>query len=144
MLLIFTIIFVIVTRTASLCDSDYSVELTDRSYKGVKYNHGEYIVDNVTGVERGCVCVKETCARKCCPLMQGYHAKKKRCVDVTEQFNPPVWREHELAKGYNVTRELYFFYGKMNCSSQLGEIRIPLYPATKVFRMKTVRITFND
>ena len=128
-----------ITRTTSQCDKENSVELSNRTYKGVRFNRGEYYVDNVTNVERGCVCLKEVCARKCCPIGQGYHQMQRECVNLTDLFNPPVWKEHSLQKGYNATKKLHFLFGKMNCSDEMQEIRLPVYPATKKFHLRTVR-----
>ncbi|XP_050558495.1 G-protein coupled receptor Mth2 isoform X3 [Spodoptera frugiperda] len=131
------IVFTIITQTVSQCDEEYSVELKDRMYKGVKYEPNEIIVDNVTNVERGCVCLKEVCAKKCCPLGQAYHRDQKICVDIAEPFNPPVYREYRLLPGYNATKELHFFYGKMNCSDELEEVRVPVAPASYNFHLRT-------
>ncbi|KAF9824796.1 hypothetical protein SFRURICE_016775 [Spodoptera frugiperda] len=131
------IVFTIITQTVSQCDEEYSVELKDRMYKGVKYEPNEIIVDNVTNVERGCVCLKEVCAKKCCPLGQAYHRDQKICVDIAEPFNPPVYREYRLLPGYNATKELHFFYGKMNCSDKLEEVRVPVAPASYNFHLRT-------
>lgn len=134
------IIFVIITKTASQCDEKNSVELKNRVFNGVKYMQGEYFVDNVTKTERGCVCMKEVCARKCCPLGQAYHQNKKKCLNISEPFNPPVWRNYRLLPGYNATKEFHFLVGKMNCSDELEEIRVPVAPAADDFRLKTVRL----
>ncbi|KAF9821980.1 hypothetical protein SFRURICE_018927, partial [Spodoptera frugiperda] len=115
--IIVLIVFTIRTQTVSRCDEEYSV-------------------DNVTNVERGCVCLKEACAKKCCPLGQAYHREQKICIDFSEPFNPPVYRDFRLLPGYNATKELYFFYGKMNCSDELAEFRVPVnYP--NYFHLRT-------
>ncbi|KAF9423880.1 hypothetical protein HW555_000938 [Spodoptera exigua] len=134
------IVFAIITQIVSQCDEEYSVVLKNRTYKGVKYERNEIIVDNVTKVERGCVCLKEVCAKKCCPLGQAYHRQQKICIDITEPFYPPVYREYKLLPGYNATKELHFFYGKMNCSDELEEVRVPVAPASYDFHLRTVRI----
>ncbi|CAH0692000.1 unnamed protein product [Spodoptera exigua] len=131
------IVFAIITQIVSQCDEEYSVVLKNRTYKGVKYERNEIIVDNVTKVERGCVCLKEVCAKKCCPLGQAYHRQQKICIDITEPFYPPVYREYKLLPGYNATKELHFFYGKMNCSDELEEVRVPVAPASYDFHLRT-------
>lgn len=134
-----TIIFVFATRTlAQMCEHGPSVELTDRLYNGVEYEDGEYYVDNTTGVERGCVCMKETCARKCCPYGQAYDSISKLCVNVQEKFDPPVWNGPKLLAGFNATKEFYFLFYKMNCSGE-GESRISIGGHTLGFHMITVR-----
>lgn len=135
------IAFVIVTRTfAQICEYDNSVELTNRSFNNILYKDGEYFVDNETGVERGCVCRKETCIRKCCPFGQGYDAKRKICVDISEKFDPPVWDEFEEKPGFHALEKFYFLFFKMTCSKANNEYRILLSGATNDFHLKTVRI----
>ncbi|XP_049694260.2 G-protein coupled receptor Mth2 isoform X3 [Helicoverpa armigera] len=133
---VLVIVFAIITQVTSQCGLENSVELVNKMYNGVKYKNGEYFVDNVTNIERGCVCLKETCARKCCPAGTAYHPPDKMCVNVSEPFNPPVWRGHLVVEGFNATKKFHFLYGKMTCLDPI-EVRIPAAEATDVYRLMT-------
>ncbi|CAH0585535.1 unnamed protein product [Chrysodeixis includens] len=127
----FLIILVMITTTASLCDEDYSVKKVQTSSDGI--NTSAF----TDGTKRDCECSEKVCARKCCPLGTGYVLEEKKCVPVLDGFNPPVWEEHTLLKGYNATENMYFLIGKMNCTRDKGEIRIPLEPAIDTYHLRT-------
>ncbi|CAB3261695.1 unnamed protein product [Arctia plantaginis] len=88
-------------------------------------------------MERGCVCMKETCARKCCPFGQGYEKTTKKCIDLPEKFEPPVWEGSTLRSEFNITKEFHFLFNKMNCSRELEELRIPIRARLLPFHLET-------
>uniref|UniRef100_A0A2A4K0K0 SPOC domain-containing protein n=1 Tax=Heliothis virescens TaxID=7102 RepID=A0A2A4K0K0_HELVI len=139
---VLVIIFAIITQVTSQCGLEDSVELVNRMYNGVEYKNGEYFVDNVTNVERGCVCLKETCARKCCPPGTAYRMVDKMCVNISDPFEPPTWKGHHVVKGFNATKKLHFLFGKVICSNKT-EVRIPAAEATDIYRLMTVRIMLD-
>lgn len=143
-----TFTFALIIGTVALsqvCELNKSVVLINRSYSGVQYDDNEYFVDNKTGVERGCVCLKGKCARKCCPLGQGLHIALKQCINLSTPFDPPVYAESTLKKGFNALKEFIFMYGRMNCSIiEKDVLRLPVLPAAKEMRLRTVRLIILD
>ncbi|XP_075978154.1 putative G-protein coupled receptor Mth-like 3 [Anticarsia gemmatalis] len=131
--LLLFVTFVIVRTTVSQppCNPQNSVELTNRTYNGITYGEGEYFVDNVTGLERGCVCMKKTCARKCCPFGEGrnWDHPKHICDNFTQEFDPPVFENYELKKGFDAKKEFHFFLSKMKCAEH--EFRLVLLGITE-------------
>ena len=146
MLATLTIALVIVAGTASeSCIYGISVELNNGSYNGVQYNDKEYVVENATGVERGCVCLKKTCVRKCCPsgfVYYKYTATKGRCEPTPEQFQFPVHRCGNTLpiEGFNITENVHFLYGKMTCDKAKGERRVIRQNIEGLIKVLTVRI----
>lgn len=79
--------------------------------------------------------VKEkTKVSKCCPLKQGYDVKKKRCIDVSDSFNPLVWNGFYF-ETVNVSQEFRFRIGKVICHHQNEEFM----QATNISRVLYVR-----
>ncbi|XP_049873704.1 G-protein coupled receptor Mth2-like isoform X3 [Pectinophora gossypiella] len=131
--LIFILVFV--TRTFSslqLCGKENSMDISrgthlsngDVYFHGIKYEKSEYYIDNQTGVEKACICSKESCIRKCCPFGLGYDFRKKVCVNTTEPFDPPVWNDYGVIRNANASKMFHFTFGKHNCSSSELRIRI--------------------
>ncbi|XP_037868190.1 G-protein coupled receptor Mth2 isoform X5 [Bombyx mori] len=126
-----------------ICDDENSVDITAGTHlsggviyhDGVRYDQSEYYTDKRTGSDRGCVCSKGTCIRKCCPLGYGYNYKSKQCVKVYERFAPPVWDNYayEMLK-VNASDIFHFVPGKMNCTDSKTRIRIG--QATKNFVLR--------
>ncbi|XP_075978321.1 putative G-protein coupled receptor Mth-like 3 isoform X2 [Anticarsia gemmatalis] len=148
MRVLITILFVIVRTTVSQppCNPQNSVELTNRTYNGIMYEEGEYFVDNVTGLERGCVCMKEICSRKCCPIGQAYNMNAYGCVNLSRAFEPPVFERSELKPGFDIHKEFYLFTKRMNCSKPDREVRLPL-TSTAGFRLRTdgrLKVTYDN
>lgn len=122
-----------ITITTSLCDEDNSV-------KTKAYNNDDDKTSAFTdGTKSDCESEKKTCARKCCPFGQGYVLEERKCVPTPVGFNPPIWDENKLLKGNNAMKDMHFLIGKMNCSAELGEIRIPLEPAIDTYHFRKVR-----
>nr|XP_049694262.1 probable G-protein coupled receptor Mth-like 3 isoform X10 [Helicoverpa armigera] len=113
-----------------VCDDQKSVELVNRTYNGITFGDDEVILSNTTGEERGCVCLKGTCARKCCPFGSGYNANLKQCVPSSYVFDPPVWKGKRIVKGFNASKALIFMLGKMNCSRDKNEVRLAVLGAS--------------
>ncbi|XP_026738800.1 G-protein coupled receptor Mth2-like isoform X3 [Trichoplusia ni] len=134
-----SIFIVIISETVSLdlkCRYNQSVELTNREYDGVKYNVSQVFIDQ-EGKERGCECLAEICARKCCPFGQMYNTSARLCVDTKIPFNPELWKEHKLTRGLNATKELSFMIGKQTCDRARNERRLQTLPASRFFRLRT-------
>lgn len=132
------------TRTESQkCNYENSVKLVNRFHNGKQYEEGKYFVDNTTGMERGCVCMKEICARKCCPFGQGYEKNTKKCIDLPKKFEPPIWEGPILRPDFNITKEFHFLFNKMNCSSELRESRVPIQASLVPFQLQSVRIIIS-
>nr|XP_049694254.1 G-protein coupled receptor Mth2 isoform X1 [Helicoverpa armigera] len=127
--------FVIISGVVSdpqLCVDQKSVELVNRTYNGITFGDDEVILSNTTGEERGCVCLKGTCARKCCPFGWVYNEPIRQCVPNSYVFDPPVWKQKSgEVKGFNATKEFIFMTGRMNCTKKYeGRIgALPVFPA---------------
>lgn len=110
-----------------MCDEESSIDISkgkhlddgDITFKGVTYKNSEYIVDNITGLERGCLCAKKKCIRKCCPIGYGYHIKEKICVEVADEFDPPVWNKYRYISDAKISDLFQIFVGKVNCTGEL-------------------------
>ncbi|XP_061716391.1 G-protein coupled receptor Mth2-like isoform X4 [Cydia pomonella] len=113
----------------AVCDFENSVDIStgkrlsngDIIYVNDIYNRQQYYIDNDTLHERGCICLKKTCIRKCCPVGQGY--TKKACVDVDEPFDPPIWDDHVPQRGMNVSR-FGLVSGIVTCRENMVRLRI--------------------
>ncbi|XP_063364470.1 probable G-protein coupled receptor Mth-like 3 isoform X1 [Cydia amplana] len=127
------VLSVLIARTVAarleVCDFENSVDIStgkrlsngDILYENEIYNRHQYYIDNETLHERGCVCLKKTCIRKCCPVGQGY--TKKTCVDVTEPFDPPIWDDHVPQRGMSVSR-FSLVSGIVRCRENFVRLRI--------------------
>lgn len=134
------IVSIFISNTvAEICDYENSVELTNRKYNGVTYGEGEYFVYNKTKAERGCLCMKKTCIRKCCPFGQAYDVKTKGCVNFTLEFDPPVRKGSKVIPGLNITQEFNVLINRMTCPIEKSEFRIGVGAATPDYHLKTVR-----
>ncbi|KAM3965240.1 putative G-protein coupled receptor Mth-like 3 [Aphomia sociella] len=115
-----------------ICDVENSVDLSagtrmsngDIHLNGVKYEQKDYYFDNITGVDRGCICSKEFCIRKCCPYGQGYNINKRRCTNITNKFDPPIWNKHNVLEGVNATDLFHFVYEIPTCVNNTVRIRV--------------------
>lgn len=141
MLAALILVFVTVTKTASQsCQYNNSVELTDRSYKGVKFMEGEYYVDNITQLERGCICMKERCIRMCCPPGQAFKLASdiNDCAPYPQKLNLDVYKSlnSNPVQGFNPAEKFHILYGKMECNESIGEGRV----TGDRIRLLTVRI----
>lgn len=112
----------------------------DVYFNGIKYDKSEYFMDNESGNERGCLCSKNICVRKCCPYGSGYNFKRKLCENVTDVFEPPVWDEFRLMKYANASEMFHFIFGKMNCTQPEYRIRIGQVAPHYHLRMVSRRI----
>lgn len=129
-----------------LCEKENSVDITkgthltngDIYYNGVRYQRNEYYRDNETGIEKGCICMKNKCLRKCCPPGLGYDYKKRICVSHDHVFDPPVWDEYRVIRHGNISKMFHFMFGKMNCT--LPDYRIRLGQVFKDYHLRMVRI----
>lgn len=139
-----TIILVILTRTLSqMCDKKDAVDISKGTHlpyeviyhDGIRYDHKEYFIDD-TGKELGCICLKKTCLSKCCPFGEGYHMTKKTCVEIDDDFDPPVWNKYRLLD-QKANDTFHFTFGKRNCT--LPELRIMIGKATAGYHIQTVR-----
>lgn len=138
-----TILIVIVTETVALeqaCPYNHSVELTNRSYNGVAYDDTQVFYD-LEGKERGCQCLVETCGRKCCPFGQIYNISTRLCVDSDKPFTVDLWREHKRDPN---AMALAFIIGKQTCDKDKNEWRLAAFPASRLFRLRTVRKTKHN
>ena len=131
------------TSGLQMCDDASSVDIT----KGTHLPNGnihfdskihEYFVDNQTGQERGCICLKEMCARKCCAHGYGLRIKGLSCVNITEHFDPPVWDKYSYkhVKDKNATKLFHFVTGIPNCS--VSDVRIRAGQATEKYHLRIV------
>ncbi|KAL0838630.1 hypothetical protein ABMA28_016713 [Loxostege sticticalis] len=121
------------TISVHVCDRWNSVDISDGVAtngssavvkNGVKYTRNEYFYDEETGTLRGCQCKDKMCIRKCCPFGFGYEPKKKACVPVTEQFEPPVWNLYRRLVGVRAVDRFRFITQKHNCTDPEFRIRI--------------------
>ncbi|CAG9786892.1 unnamed protein product [Diatraea saccharalis] len=80
---------------------------------GIRYDKNEYYYE--AGNIWGCSCKEKMCLKKCCPLGQGYHPKKKVCVNTTEVFDPPVWNKYRELNGLRASNLFRFVPGKIDC-----------------------------
>lgn len=144
---VLTILLVLISRTfcsVGLCGKENSVDISrgthlsngDVYFNGIKFNKDEYYIDEA-GVKNGCLCMKQTCLRKCCPFGSGYNFKKKVCENVTDVFRPPVWDEYKMLKGVDISDHYQFIFGKMNCST--SEVRIRVGQAAPDHHLRVVR-----
>lgn len=111
---------------------------------GVKYSKNQYYTDDKTGTIRGCdFCFgkKSICVKKCCDFGYGYNPELKRCVKVTEEFDPPVWNEYRVMKGKSVLDMFKFVPGKQNCTSPEYRIQIGRVATS---HLKWVSHSFNN
>lgn len=123
LLTLFTVIGRIVTQSAP-CDLVSSVELKNRTYNGVRYKEGEFFYDNVTNTERGCICMKEICVRKCCDRGFVYN-DTENVYECQPESQPNEFNRHlEVYQGssylasrgaFEPTKHFRFIYGKMDC-----------------------------
>lgn len=136
------ILFSLVTiAVAQVCEYENSVELKNRTYDGITFDEGEYIVDNKTKTERGCICMKKICIRKCCPFGQGYR-DKSLCVDLQEPFDPPAWQDHQVRIGFSAMKGSHVLINRPNCATEDNEFRILIRDFTVKHHMQTVRYIF--
>ncbi|XP_063825756.1 G-protein coupled receptor Mth2-like isoform X1 [Ostrinia nubilalis] len=114
-----------------VCDRLNSVDISDGDMSndsltvvkaGIKYASNEYFYDEESGSLRGCECKRQTCIRKCCPIGLGYDPRKKTCVPVTEEFDPPVWNKYRRLEGVRAVDRFRFITQKHNCTDP--EVRV--------------------
>ncbi|CAB3227193.1 unnamed protein product [Arctia plantaginis] len=120
-------LIVIVAKTVSqTCNENVTiVELKNKSYRGKIYKDGEYFVDNVSGIEKGCVCLKEICIKKCCHFGKGYDSNVDECVFIKDQFNPQAWEGSLMREvGFNASKEFIFAKTRINCTKDEKIIQI--------------------
>ncbi|XP_037294538.1 probable G-protein coupled receptor Mth-like 3 isoform X1 [Manduca sexta] len=132
------------SKRIQVCDEHSSVDIStgipmkngDIYYKDYYYSRDEYYIDE-NGKERGCICSKITCIRKCCPFGFGYNIKKKSCDNVREAFKPPVWDiiSYRVLEDVNATSLFHFIPGKMNCTAPKTR-RIPISPAADLYHLR--------
>lgn len=152
MWILLTILFTIVCGTSSekeVCELQKSVKLENGTYAGFTFGANETITDPETKEERGCVCLKGKCARKCCPFGQIYKYDTFYCITPNDTnvpsplFDPPVTEEKNkefvVNEGINATEEFIFITGKMVCVKSAGEKRLPVWPAVPSFNLIRVR-----
>lgn len=117
---------------ASPCGIENSVDISrgthltngDVYFNGIKYDKSEYFLDDESGNERGCLCSKKICVRKCCPYGTGYNFLRKQCENVTDVFDPPVWDDFRMMEDVNASQQFHVIFGKMNCTHPEYRIRI--------------------
>ncbi|XP_049694267.2 probable G-protein coupled receptor Mth-like 3 [Helicoverpa armigera] len=115
----FCVILSGVVSDPQLCVDQKSVELVNRTYNGITFGDDEVIMSNTTGEERGCVCLKGICARKCCPFGWVYNEPITECVPSSYVFDPPVGKQKSgIIEGFNATKEFIFMVGRMNCTGE--------------------------
>lgn len=132
-----------------LCDRDISLDISNGSFvskqiifEGITYGEGEYFRDNETAAAQGCVCLKRTCLRKCCPFGFAYEPSKRQCVPWDVLFDPPLWDEYRNPmERVRVTNETFnFVFGLVNCKKWDGTFRFRASRAFDEFHMRTVRV----
>lgn len=107
------------------------------SANGVDYVNNEYYYDDVSGTLRGCDCVGKICVRKCCGFGFGYDPKRKACVEVKEEFDPPVWNNYRRLRDVTAVELFRFVTGKLNCTAPAVRVRIG--QATNGYHLRKVR-----
>ncbi|KAJ0176467.1 hypothetical protein K1T71_007646 [Dendrolimus kikuchii] len=123
-----------------ICDEETSIDISvgtrspngDINFNGVTYKSSEYIVDSITGIERGCICAKEKCIRKCCPLGYGYNIETEICIAVNDTFDPPIWDKYKFTLDTKASELFKFIFGIVNCS---GERSIRINRATNGYHL---------
>lgn len=133
------------------CGMDNSVDISrgthlnngDVYFNGIKYDKSQYFLDNESGNERGCLCAKQICVRKCCPYGAGYNFLRKQCENVSDVFDPPVWDDFRMMQYVNASDMFHFVFGKMNCT--LPEYRIRIGQVSPHYHLRMVRcITYKN
>ncbi|XP_059052176.1 G-protein coupled receptor Mth2-like isoform X3 [Achroia grisella] len=131
-----TIVAALITGTIAVgldvCDVKNSVDLSggikmpngDIHLKGIVYEGKNYYFDNITGVDRGCICSKRLCIRKCCPPGQGYNINKRACTTVTHVFDPPIWNSLRRIEGAKAENLFHFVYETQICGNNTARIRV--------------------
>ncbi|KAI8437041.1 hypothetical protein MSG28_010419 [Choristoneura fumiferana] len=111
----------VLSEPIKYCDYNTSVDISqgthisngDINFDGERYQQHEYFFDKKTGTQRGCICWKKICVRKCCPLGQGY-TQNKSCANVSSPFDPPIWDDYGELKGVDVSK-FHLLFGKVEC-----------------------------
>ncbi|XP_022834095.1 probable G-protein coupled receptor Mth-like 3 isoform X4 [Spodoptera litura] len=133
LLTLFTLVGGVLTQSEP-CDYDSSVELNNRTFNGVLYNEGEFYYDNLTNTERGCICMKETCVRKCCNPGFVYNATKN-VFECQPDNKPDEFTRHlKVHQGFNLIpreafhpmKKFHFIYGIMDCDQFNDSVPIGL------------------
>ncbi|XP_031765962.1 G-protein coupled receptor Mth2-like isoform X3 [Galleria mellonella] len=136
MLAAVTIVTVFIGSTIAfgldVCDVKNSVDLSsgtrmsngDIHFNGIQYEEKDYYFDNITGVERGCICSKQLCIRKCCPHGQAFDINKKVCTDTAAAFDPPIWNSHKVLQGVKAAELFHYVYGTPICVNDTVRIRV--------------------
>lgn len=137
--------------TADLCDPDISLDISNGSivgnkiiHNGIIYDESEYYESNENSAKLGCVCLKRTCLRKCCPLTFAYEPKRRECIPWDAPFDPPLFDEYRnRLRGVHATNETFnFVFGLLDCKRWNGSIRFRASRTTEQFHLRTVRFIF--
>lgn len=125
----------IISRTRAIglniCDKNNSVDLSEGNLvsngdvylNGTTYKQNERYYDNATGLERGCICNKMLCVRKCCAIGYAYH-RNRTCVKINETFYLPMGDGYEVHKNANPTDLFHFILGKPICNRPKFNYRV--------------------
>lgn len=132
------------------CTKESSIDISEGNhmpngdiyFEGITYTIRDYFFDKLTGSERGCLCLKSTCARKCCNFGYGYDKKLKACVELQRnlgKFNPPVWNDYVFLRNVNASQKFHFIFGKQSC---VNATRIRISQISNNYHLRMVSFIF--
>ncbi|XP_053609581.1 G-protein coupled receptor Mth2-like isoform X6 [Plodia interpunctella] len=145
------LVLVLIARTIAsdfkVCDENSSTDISEGiknnddsiSYNGITYLKSEYYFDEYAKIERGCICKKETCIQKCCPIGESIYKKKgskRTCVIDRSAFDPPVWDQYHEIKDFHVI-DLFHIVSRIPICTDVDEYRVQVSQFTNNTHMTT-------